>query len=325
MLEVAGLAGRKLVAEDAGYALGPRLNAAGRLASAGLAIELLLTDDPARAQELARELDRLNQERKRIEAEITAEAFAQAATFGDRDEHPVLVLAREGWHQGVVGIVAARVAARFARPALVIGLAGEEGRGSARSVPGFDVLGAMAGGAEHMLRFGGHAAAAGCEVRASSIPRLREAVCARARRMLDGREQAPEALAIDVELPLAGVDETLMRELDRLEPCGEANGKAVLLSEARLATPARVVGGEGEHLVLNLRDGERVHRAMAFGMGARLEELALGKPIHAVYTPRWNTFRGTTSLELLLHDFAVGERPPLWRGAPSANAAPARV
>jgi single-stranded-DNA-specific exonuclease len=189
-------------------------------------------------------------------------------------------------------------------------------------VPGFDVLAALAGGAAHMRRFGGHAAAAGCEVRAAEVPRLRETVCARAKEMLAGDGHAPAALAIDVELPLAGVDEALMREIERLEPCGEANGKAVLLSEARLAAPARTVGSEGEHLLLNLRDGERVHRAMAFGMGARQGELAMGQPIHAVYTPRWNTFRGATSLELLLHDFAVGERPPL---AYAPEALPARV
>ena len=107
-------------------------------------------------------------------------------------------------------------------------------------------------------------------------------------------------LAIDLELPLASLDEALMRQLDRFEPCGEANEKPVMICEARLAAPARTVGGDGEHLALSLRDGERVHRAMAFGMGARLPELALGRPIHAVYTPRWNTFRGTTALELVL-------------------------
>jgi single-stranded-DNA-specific exonuclease len=324
LLAAAGLAQRRLVAEDVGYALGPRLNAAGRLASAGLAIELFLTEDAARARALAAELDRLNLERRRIEAEITAEAFAQAADYGDRGEHPVLVLAREGWHQGVVGIVAARVAERFGRPALVIGLDGESGRGSARSVPGFDVHGALAGAAEHLVRFGGHAAAAGCEVRASELPRVRAAVSARAREMLAGTDQAPRPLAIDLELPLASVDEGLMRVLERLEPCGEANEKPVLLSEARLAAEPRSLGGDGRHLALPLRDGERVHRAMAFGMGPRAGELSLGRPIHAVYTPRWNTYRGETSLELLLHDFAVGERPPLGYAA-RPGGAPAAV
>jgi single-stranded-DNA-specific exonuclease len=326
LLAAAGLARRRLVAEDVGYAIGPRLNAAGRLASAGLAIELFLTEDPARARDLAAQLEALNLERRRIEAEITAEACAQAADFADRDEHPVLVLAREGWHQGVVGIVAARVAERFGRPALVIGLDGESGRGSARSVPGFDVHAALAGAAEHMLRFGGHAAAAGCEVRASAVPRLRAAVCARARELLAGAERGPRPLAIDLELPLAAVDEGLMRVLERLEPCGAANEKPVLLSTARLAAPPRAVGGERAHLALHLRDGERVHRAMAFGMGARERELALGVDVHAVHTPRWNTFRGETTLELLLHDFAVGERPPLGYGAPAQPAAaPAQV
>ena len=317
LLEVAELGDRRLVAEDVGFKLGPRLNAAGRLASAGVAIELLLCDDRERAVAGARELDRMNQERRRIEAEICEQAYAQAATFGDREQHPVLVIAREGWHQGVVGIVAARVAERFGRPAVVIGLTGEEGRGSARSVPGFDVHAAMCGGARHMLRFGGHAAAAGCEVRATEIPKLREAICERARELLQGQDHPPQPLAIDLELPLAEMNEELMRLLDRLEPFGEANAKPVLVSEARLASPARTVGADGSHVVLNLRDGERVHRAMAFGQGARLDELSMGAPVHVVYSPRWNTFRGATNLELLVHDFAVGERPALTRPTPT--------
>ncbi|HVS09858.1 MAG TPA: single-stranded-DNA-specific exonuclease RecJ [Planctomycetota bacterium] len=309
LLEVAGLGAQPLCAEDVGFKLGPRLNAAGRLGSAALAVELLLARDPAEARRLALELDKLNVERRRIEAELCEQVFLQAER---RAADPVLVLAGEGWHAGVVGIVAARVAQRFRRPALVIGLDGATGRGSARSIDGFDVLEAMRGGERHMLRFGGHAQAAGCEVRADEVDRLREAICERARALAPAVDDGERALWIDGELELARMGEDLMRAIDRLEPFGAQNEKPVLVSsDLRLAEAARVIGQDGSHLALVVRQGERALRGVAFGMGARAAELAMGAPLHVAYTPRWNHFRGERRLELLVHDFRVGERPAL--------------
>jgi single-stranded-DNA-specific exonuclease len=306
LLAVAGLSGVRLFAEDVGFQLGPRLNAAGRLGSAGTAVELLLADDPRQAQPLAEKLDLMNRERRRVEAELCERARVAAEPFRDAARWPVLVVAGAGWHQGVVGVVAARLVREFGRPALVIGLDGEAGRGSARSVPGFDVLAALHGGAELMPRYGGHAQAAGCEVRAADVDALREAVCARARELLGGRTLAEPRLWIDGSLPLEQVTPELMGHLDRLEPFGAANEKPVLHSaDVRLSEPPRTIGGDGAHLVLALRRGTATHRALAFGMAARAGELALGIPLELVYTPRWNTFRGERSLELVLHDFRV--------------------
>jgi single-stranded-DNA-specific exonuclease len=305
------LTGRVLCAEDVAFKIGPRLNAAGRLGSASRALELLTSRDEGRARDLAGELESLNLERRRIEGEILSAAVAAAAPFADAREHPVLVLAGQGWHQGVVGIVAARLVQRFARPALVIGLAGDEGRGSARSVPGFDVLAALHGGAAHMLRYGGHAQAAGCEVRADAIEALRAAVNARAGELAPARAQ-PRALEIDAEVCLERMGPELMGQIDRLEPFGQDNPQPVFLArDARLAEPARAVGAERTHLLVRVRRGERVLKAMAFGLGARLDELRSGTPLHLVYSPRWNTFRGERNLELVLHDFAHGDAPPL--------------
>jgi single-stranded-DNA-specific exonuclease len=312
LLEVAGLAGRPLIAEDVGYKLGPRLNAAGRLESAGVAVELLLATELDLARGLAKRLDGLNVERKRIEAELLASAVAEAERFADIARWPVLVVAGQGWHQGVVGVIAARLAEHFRRPALVIGLDGDSGRGSARSVPGFNVLDALHGGAGCMLKHGGHAQAAGCEVLASSIDALREAVCARAREMLDGSGYAERPLWIDCELPFAQMTRELMAELDRMEPYGEQNESPVLYStDLRLAEPPRCVGAGREHLILSLRSQADVLKGLAFGMAGRLPELKMGEPLHVVYTPRWNVFRGRTELELLVHDFRAGERPAL--------------
>lgn len=304
LLGVADLRGRALCGEDVGFQIGPRLNAAGRLGQATEALELLITDDPERARELARELDRMNQERRSIEKDVLAEALEAAAPFEDPELHPVLVLAGQGWHQGVVGIVAARLTERFARPALVIGLDGDEGRGSARSVDGFSVLDAMHGGAEHMQRYGGHAAAAGCEVRADAIDVLRASICARARTLLAEGALPEAALDVDAELPLREMTPQLMAEIDRLEPFGQDNEAPVLVSrDVRLAEPARIVGKDSTHLMLSVRDGMHRMRGMFFGAADRIRELEMGKPFDLAFTPRWNTFRGETNLELRVHDF----------------------
>lgn len=308
LLELAGIAGRPLTAEDVAFQLGPRINASGRMDSAARALEVLLAADEAEARRAAAVLDALNQTRRTVEREVFAAALAQAEAFGDEREWPMLVLAAEGWHQGVVGIVAGRIAERFERPALVIGLTGDRGRGSARSAGGLDVLELLRGGAAEMERFGGHAQAAGCDVLAARVEALRAAVATHARTVLGGRPRAPRELVLDAELCLGDLDETLMRQVDRLEPFGERNPKPVLLArDARLEEVPRVVGADGKHLLLRLRRGARTFKAMAFGQAHRAHELALGRPLHLAYTPRWNTFRGTTSLELVVQDFQVDE------------------
>ncbi len=304
LLAVAGLGGRRLNAEDVGFQVGPRINASGRLGSAQNAVELLLARDEGEAKRLAKRLDDTNLERRSIERELLVLAVADAERFDDPERWPVIVVAGQGWHSGVVGIIAARLVDRYGRPALVIGLDGEEGRGSARSVPGFSILEAMHGGAAHMQRYGGHEQAAGCEVRADAIEDLREAVCARARELLGVSPPTGPSLDIDAEFPFPAMTPRLMQELDRLEPFGQDNEKPLFLArDVRLAEPPRAVGQGGEHLLLRIRRDAHVLKALAFGKAARQDELAMGAPLSIVYTPRWNTFRGETNLELVIEDF----------------------
>jgi len=304
LLEIAGLAGRTLTAEDVGFQIGPRLNASGRLGSAERAVELLLATDAASAKRYALELDGLNQQRKEIEARVLVEARAAARELADPDEHPVLVLAGQGWHQGVVGIVAARLTEEFARPAVVIGLDGAAGRGSARTVGNFSVLDAIAGAAAHLERFGGHEQAAGLEIRSENVNAVRAAICARAREMLAGAAHPASVLEIDCELAFEHMTSWQMKELDRLGPFGAHNEAPVFLArEVYLAEPARLIGVEKTHLLLQLRKGNHVLKALAFGAASRADELVLGRPLDAVFTPKWNTFRGTTALEVELLDF----------------------
>jgi len=312
LLAIARLDGRELESDDLAFQIGPRINASGRLGSARTAVELLLCDDRAQAAKLAREIDAMNTERKRLSALLFQQAARAAEPYADAERHPVLVLAGQGWHQGLVGIVAARLVDRFGRPAVVIGLTGDSGRGSARSTPGFSILDALHGGAGHMERYGGHDQAAGCEVRADAIDLLRDAVCARAREILAGAGFDLPPTWIDCEIPFERVTPELMREIGRLAPFGERNEKPLLLAtDLRLAEPARTVGSDGSHLSLRLRRGSQVLKAMFFGAAARASELKMGEPVHAVFTPRWNVFRGERTLEIELVDFRTGSRPEL--------------
>jgi single-stranded-DNA-specific exonuclease len=303
LLEVAGLAGRALASDDVAFQVAPRINASGRLGSAEQAVRCLLATDAASAREHAQRLDALNRERKEIEAAVLAEARVAARAAVERGD-PVLVLAGQGWHQGVVGIVAARLVEDFGRPAIVIGLDGDAGRGSARTVEGFDVLGALSGAAPHLERYGGHRQAAGLEVLGANVDAARVAILSRARDMLGEQGLEQPDLWIDCELPFPEMNTTTMRHLDRLTPFGTQNEKPRFLSRrVYLAEVPRQVGSTSDHLLLALRQGEHRLRALGFRMGMRVNELRLGTPVDAVYTPRWNTFRGETSLELELVDF----------------------
>jgi single-stranded-DNA-specific exonuclease len=308
LLKVADLNGRRLDAEDVAFKIGPRINASGRLGSAARAVELLLAPDENSARRAALELDLCNEERRRLEAQLLPQVMEAAQPYADAEQHPLLVLAGQGWHQGIVGILAARVAERFQRPAILIGLDGPQGRGSARTVEGFHLLDAIEAGRAHVLRAGGHGQAAGLEIEAQCVEAFRLAVNQRAREMRAQTPLVQRTLWIDHELPFAEVNEELMRQLERLRPFGQHNERPAFLSRGlRLAEEPRTMGADKSHLGLQLRAGAQVLRAMAFRMGARASELKAGTDIHAVFTPKWNHFRGETRLELEILDFRCGQ------------------
>ena len=303
LLDRVGLAGRAITAEDVGFQIGPRINASGRMDSAARAVEAMLSLDAPSGRAHAETLERLNETRREVERDVLAEALEQAEKHAD---DPVLVVGDRGWHPGVVGIVASRLVDRFDRPALVIGIdEGGTGRGSARSVPGVSVLDLMGAGAAHMRRFGGHAMAAGCEIAGEDLGALRDAIVSGAQSG-SHHEDRPRVLEIDARVDLEGLDEALMNQLMRLEPCGEQNPKPVFLSEGvGLDDMPRIIGKDRTHLLLQLRSGRSVFKALAFGMATREPELRMGRTLDVVYTPRFNHFRGKVTLELLVADFSV--------------------
>ncbi|MEA2146520.1 MAG: single-stranded-DNA-specific exonuclease, partial [Solirubrobacteraceae bacterium] len=225
LMEVSRCDPSGLDTHDLGFRLAPRINAAGRLRRADAGLELLLTDDRRRAAEIAAELDAINAERRAVEQRILWEAEAQVAELGERSAY---VLAAEGWHPGVIGIVASRIVDRTHRPTVLVALEGEFGTGSGRSIPGFDLLGALHAAAGELERYGGHRAAAGLTVRAERVAALREAVQRHAAEMLTEEMLTPvervDAIVSGAEL---GLD--LADELAALEPCGLGNPKPRLL------------------------------------------------------------------------------------------------
>lgn len=293
---------RALTPEDLGYKIGPRINASGRMDSAARAVEALLAPDAPEARRRVEVLESLNLKRREVERAVVEEAVVQAdARLAARDER-LLLVAGDGWHPGVVGIVASRLVERYGRPAIVIGVDEHGvGRGSARSVPGVSVLDAMQLGKEHMERFGGHAMAAGCQVRRDRIDAVREAILEGANALPETTDSQP--IDIDAHVDLEHLDRSLMAQIQRIEPCGADNEAPVLLAtDVRLEEMPRVIGQDRTHLLLQLRSGRAVFKALGFGMAKREPELRIGAPIDVVFTPRINHFRGSESLELVLAD-----------------------
>ena len=242
------------------FRLAPRINAAGRLQRADAGVELLLTRDDARAAAIAGELDSLNAERRHVETRTLFEAEAQVAELGVR---PAYVLAGEGWHPGVIGIVASRLAERHHRPFVLVALDGEQGTGSGRSIPAFDLLAGLDACAEHLARHGGHRAAAGCTVERARIDAFRAAFEAHAASVLRPADLVPfervDAIVSGDEIGL-----TLAEELRALAPYGMGNPAVSLLVPAARLRDARTMG-EGKHLRFTLEAGGARAGAVAFG------------------------------------------------------------
>jgi single-stranded-DNA-specific exonuclease len=308
LIELTGLADQsRLESEHVAFKLGPRLNASGRMATAATGIELLVTGDAARARSLADYLHELNAQRDTEERSLQLAAAKQARELFDPEADAALVLADRGWHKGVIGIVAGRLAERWHRPVVVIardGIQGGPATGSVRSVPGFDVLEALKACGAHLLGCGGHAAAAGLQVEDGKIDDFRRAFVAEVDRRLPAELRRAQ-LAIDGETTLAGLTLDAVVKLEQLAPFGEGNRRPVLCASAvTLAEPARPLGQAGKHLQLRLEQHGAQIRGVAFGAAEWLDHLpAPGQPFHVAFKPKINEFRGRRTAEIEVIDW----------------------
>ncbi len=293
LMRVAQVDAGNLDARAIGFRLAPRLNAAGRMRHADTGLELVLTEDPERATQIAEELDALNVDRRHTEERIRFAAEAQVAELG---EQPAYVLAGDDWHAGVIGIVAARIAERHHRPTVLIALDGEEGTGSGRSIPAFDLLAGLDAGAAHLLRHGGHRAAAGCTIRRDDVEAFRAAFCAHAAATLTPEDLIPvervDAVVAGDELGVG-----LAEELAQLAPFGIANAQPVLyVPAARLVDP--VAMGEGKHLRFSVEAGGVRARGVAFGTTALPPDAA--EAVDATFGLELNHWQGSVEPRLVL-------------------------
>ncbi len=303
LLAVARASGGQVDERTVAFALAPRLNAVGRMHRADAGLELILTEDPARAQEIAAELDRANHERKHTETRILFDAERQVAALGERAAY---VLAGEDWHPGVIGIVASRLAERHHRPFVLVALEGATGRGSGRSIAGFDLLGGLNDCAGHLLRHGGHRAAAGLEIERERLEEFGVAFAAHAERVLSAGQLVPservDAIVHGEELGMA-----LAEELRALAPFGCANPAVSLLVQSACFAERRPMG-EGRHVRFTvLADGARA-RAVAFGAGTSLP-VRDGAPADATFTLEVNEWRGVSEPRLVLRHARAAEVP----------------
>lgn len=302
----AGLKPGRVDATAIGYALGPRLNAAGRLAHAKVAYQLLETEYPAEAEQLAEELDRLNRERQQLTLEIQERARQLALTTAE--EAPLLFAAAPDFLAGIVGLVASRLVDEFYRPAVVVEVGEDVSRGSCRSIPEFHITRALEECAHLLLRYGGHAAAAGFTVPNEHLDALADRLRRLATEQLAGVELVP-VLAVDAEVKLAQMSWELERELAQLEPCGYANPQPLFLSRNVRLLGQRAVGNEGRHLKLTLSDGQVVWDGIAFRQGEWAGKLP--NRVDLVYHLEINEWNDQQRLQLNVQDV----RPAGWEEA----------
>lgn len=288
-------------ARDVAYRIGPRLNAVGRMADATDALELLLTDDEDAARRHALHLDALNSQRRSEQERIFREALEMIEREVDPDNDRVVVLARQGWHRGVVGIVAAKVLEHTGLPTVLMAVEGAHARGSARSIPGFNVARALEGCDDLLARFGGHSLAAGCELPAERVQELRERLNAIGREVLTDDDLRPRIHA-DVEVDLAEVDHQLATDLSLMEPFGEGNPEPILVARNVPITRARTVGAGGSHLKLLVEANGRHIDCIGFGLGDLEEVTRPGTRVDLCFSPQIDNYTGVPRLQLQLED-----------------------
>ncbi|MEO6527875.1 MAG: single-stranded-DNA-specific exonuclease RecJ [Gemmatimonadaceae bacterium] len=300
LIRSAGLDGKALTAGRVGFILAPRLNAVGRLGHALRGVDLLMAQSEHEANSIARELEELNARRQELDRATLEQARKRVLAL-DLDDTYGIVLAEEGWHPGVIGIVASRIVEEFGRPTILIGLDGEAGKGSGRSISRFD-LHAGIGRCRHLLeRFGGHRSAAGVTIARDQVETFARCFNDAARAALSPDDLVPE-LRVDMEVALADLTPEFEALLRHLEPCGMGNPSPMLVTRGvRLAAPPKVVGKEG--LKLRLATNAGALDAIGWSLGARIGEIDMKRPLDIAYRLERDEYQGVSRLQARLSDF----------------------
>lgn len=324
LLQAAGLTGEKLQSSDIAFRLAPRLNAAGRMGHAMLALELFTKSDSARASQIAAYLESQNKQRQKVEKDVTEQAKAQLTQLKmDKDDCRGIVLAGENWHAGVVGIVAGKIADQYKRPTVVLSLQTDKATGSCRSVGNFDICQALQACSEHLGTFGGHAMAAGVSLNPDNLQAFREAFNQYAVENLH-TDDIVNTLDIDAEIAIEQLDIKTVEMMQRLGPFGRANPKIKLAArKLKLAQPPRRIGKKGDHLQLvvtqqdnqssNYQPGS-VIRAIAFNQGKLEKKMLDAASFDLAFQPTINRFNGNTTVEMIVDDIIIHDKSDTYNG-----------
>ena len=317
LMTAAKVAPERVCESDLSFRLAPRINAAGRLYRADAAVELFLSDDPGRAGEIAVELDRANLDRRETEREVLADANRLLAEL-EEDAEPgaAIVLWAEGWHPGVVGICASRMAERHLRPAILIALdENGRGKGSGRSVPGFDLLAGLRACGDVLARFGGHRAAAGLEIEASQLEAFRESFGKHSAPLL-AEGPAARIEEVDAVVGAESLGHELAAQMARLGPFGMANPEVRLVVPSVRIDDVRPMGEEGRHARFTLRSGTGRAQGVGFGVGSTLERVSGTGPRDATVCLELNEWNGSVEPRVVLGSLYEPVEPPAadpWR------------
>lgn len=297
--EVCGLGGREIRAGLLSFTMVPRINAAGRLGDSRDVIRLLLSEKEEEAMSLSTWLDGLNAERQRIEEDVYQEAISM---LDPSLTGSVIILAGEGWHPGVIGVVASRLAEQFYRPAVIFSIENGIAKGSARSIPAFDICRAFSDCSDLLIGFGGHKQAAGIKLDSSKLGHFGERLRA-IFNSLEGPETTPE-IKIDADVRLSEINASLVRELGMLEPFGYGNPEPLLGARMVEVLSARVVGNN--HIKMKLGQKSCRIEAIGFDMGRLFESMDSPSALDVVFTPAINEWNGTRHLQLIIKAFRPG-------------------
>lgn len=291
---VARLTAGQLSAESIAFAIGPRINAAGRLAHAYDAARLLAAPDPNSAEKFAKKLERLNRERQQLTSDLSERAEMMISA-----DAPLLVVSDTDFAPGIVGLVASRLAEKYYRPSIVIEKGEHESRGSCRSIPEFHITRALDKVAHLLVRHGGHAQAAGFTIANENLDAFEEAMLAHAQEALAGKDLRP-SLTIDAAIDLSSIDWALHESLAQLEPTGQANRQPIFMSKNVQVLNHRVVGKDGSHLQLEVSNGLAGFKCIAFRQGPWAN--CMPRKVDIAYSLGVNEWRGRRSLQLIVKD-----------------------
>lgn len=306
LLAESGLEGKEVLPWHVGFVLAPRLNSAGRLKTAQISIELLLEEDEEKAADLASVLCELNNERRQIEEQIFKEAVLKVEMEFNLEQEPVLVIAGDKWHQGVIGIVASRLCEKYNRPAILISWDEETGKGSVRSIQGIDIYEVLCRCSQYLVQFGGHKMAAGLSINRNNYELFRQAICNLVREMIPG-EQPEKVQIIDIELEINDINENLVKDIELLQPYGEGNPAPCFAMRGSEITSAALVGKGKEHF--KARIGYPGMDAIAFNR-PEFANLPLNECYYDIlFKVEENEFQGKKSIQLKLRDMKPAFKP----------------